>query len=90
MNESLRFELSRRQCELLALSLDTMLGSLEDPNVKQEVETLFELFDMMVDPIDQSEIELEPTPVVSRRPQQQAKIHLVLDRDSNILPFVRK
>lgn len=90
MNVPLRFELSRRQCELLALSLDTMLGTTEDPTLRQEVETLFELFDVMVEPLDQMEVELDSPVAETRRPQQQAKVHLVLDRDSNILPFVRK
>jgi len=77
MSKFHEINLTPRQVDLLALALDTTINnSPMAPSLKAELEGLFEFFDELS----------EETPI----PNKQVKIHLVLNRDSNIIPFVPK
>ncbi|MNK89656.1 hypothetical protein D3C87_1096720 [compost metagenome] len=77
----IRVDLSRGQCDLIALALDLLMskGSLskEDHAVANE---LFCQFDTLSDPVE------EPI----RSIPKVAKLQLVYDRDSNVRPLFRR
>lgn len=77
----IRVDLSRGQCDLIALALDLLMskGSLT-PEDQTAANDLFCQFDTLSDPVDEP---LRTIPKVT-------KIQLVYDRDSNVRPLFRR
>lgn len=82
MSNKFHLDLDQGQCELIALSLDALLGTTSDPEKRKEIETLFMFFDTLVDPLDEERDHPHVPP--------RHKIHLIYDRDSNVFPLFRK
>ncbi len=78
--DDIQVKLSREQCDIIALALDTLL-SKDDlrTEYRKEVNSLFYRFDTLGEPV----VEVRNTPKVTG-PQ------LVYDRDSNVRPLFPK
>lgn len=78
MNDKINVKLTHKECDLIALALDSMMnrGALNDSD-RSQLNALFVRFDTL------SSEEERVTPKAS-------KIHLVYDREANIFPLFPK